>query len=239
MLCSALPGRCRLSRRWSSSPAKAGRGAGTAQGWGAGPRCCPDRRCGAAARYACGRTDSEPGGTLRPSGSRSPVLTFCGAAGACPSCRPPRTAWAAAYGPAGPALPGRREQPGAGVSGGRAAPAPAPPPGTARHGTAQHGTFARVHRRTLLGGRAAPRLAQRRRQSGPRSEHRPAAATPPAPPTTAQARPGRKGGGGAVAGGGAGAAGAHLRRGAGPRRLALRPLTAAPSSGPHLLPGCR
>lgn len=46
------------------------------------------------------------GGRLRPGRSGVPVLTFCGAPGACPSCRPPRTAWAAACGPAGPALPG-------------------------------------------------------------------------------------------------------------------------------------
>lgn len=169
----------------------------------------------------------EGGEGLRPGGSGVPVLTFCGAAGACPSCRPPRTAWAAACGPAGPALPGRREQPGAGVSGsggGRAAPPPPlPPRRPARYGTVRYlcasssPRAARSWAAAPLPGSPGPAAA---RQSRPRAGHRPAAA---APPPTAQARPcrrgpGRKGGGGAAAGGGAGPAGAHLRRGAGPQR---------------------
>lgn len=119
----------------------------------------------------------EGGEGLRPGGSGVPVLTFCGAAGACPSCRPPRTAWAAACGPAGPALPGRREQPGAGVSGsggGRAAPPPRSRP-AARHGTVRYGTFARVHR-------PAPHAPGRPRRS-------PALPAPP-PPASRDRAPG-------------------------------------------------
>lgn len=78
-----------------------------------GPPWVPRHRAAGTARGGYGsdargdhRQRRGRGGRLRPGGSGVPILTFCGAPGACPSCRPPRTAWAAACGPAGPALPG-------------------------------------------------------------------------------------------------------------------------------------
>lgn len=88
--CRAAPCGCRALHQARSRAARAGRyGAGSGAG---------------GARGAAG------GGRLRPGRPRHSVLTFCGAAGVCPSCRPPRAASAAACEPAGPILP-RGEQP--------------------------------------------------------------------------------------------------------------------------------
>lgn len=114
--CSAglgtVPERPRRHPRWEGPagrvPSRAGEPPCVPRAAGPGSRGGPAggaRGAGSDARGTRGQRRGR-GGRLRPGRSGVPVLTFCGAPGACPSCRPPRTAWAAACGPAGPALPG-------------------------------------------------------------------------------------------------------------------------------------
>lgn len=224
VLCRESCRQCRWRREGDSCPVRAGSGAGTARGAeGPGHGTTPTEGAGRRVESVMERPTTELSRRerLRTGGSGVPVLTFCGAADACPSCRPPRTAWAAACGPAGPVLPGRREQPGAGVSGSRGDP-PLPSRRPAQHSTARY-LCASSSPRSTRNSAAAPLLAApcraRPRQSRPHAGYRPTGRQrqqhphpprrpPRAAPPTAQARRcwrgrGRKGGGGAAAGGGA------------------------------------